>query len=335
MSQPHVVVLGAGLVGGYLGGALAAGGARVTLLGRAQVLEPVAQGMFLTDLDGLQVRVAPERYRIATHPVCLAEADIVLLCVKSTATESAGSDLARFARPGTSVLCFQNGVRAADLLVDLVPHCQVISGMVPFNVVRLAPTHWHRASEGVLYASPHPSADLLRPFLAACNLPMVLHPDLRTLLWSKVLLNLNNAINALSGAPLRQQLQDRGHRLVLAACVDEALTAIRSSGIEPAPLGNIKPDEISKVLRLPTFLYSLLAMRKLKIDERARSSMAEDLANGRRTEIEELNGAVVALAATRGLPVPVNQRIFELVRAAEAGDPRRYTGAQLRALTGV
>jgi 2-dehydropantoate 2-reductase len=335
MSQPNIVVLGAGLIGGFLGGALAAGGARVTLLGRAHFVEPLGQGLTLTDLDGLQVRVAPERFRVATHPVCLAEADLVLCCVKSHATTAAGAELVRFTRPGTAVFSFQNGVRNADTLAALAPHCQVVAGMVPFNVMQPAPTHWHRATEGGLHVSPHPQAELLRPLFAACNLALHVHPDLPSAQWSKVLLNLNNALNALSGLPLRQQLRDRDSRLVLAACVDEALWALRGAGITPAQITNIKPTEITKVLRLPTFLYSLLAMRKLKIDDRARSSMAEDLQRGRPTEIDELNGAVVRLAQERGLAAPKNQRICELVRAAEAGDPRRYNGAQLRVLTGV
>jgi 2-dehydropantoate 2-reductase len=335
MSQPHIVVQGAGLVGGFLGGALAAGGARVTLLGRARFVEPLAKGLALSDLNGLQVRVGPERFRTATHPVCLAEADVVLVCVKSHATAAAAAELARFTRPGTVAVSFQNGVRNPELLAAFAPHCQVVAGMVPFNVMQPAPTHWHRGTEGALHISPHPYAEALRPYLIAANVGLEVHPYMPAVLWTKVLMNLNNAINALSGVPLRAQLSDRHHRVVLAACIVEGLAAVRASGIEPARLGNLHPDELPRILRLPTLLYSFLAMRRLRIDEHARSSMAEDLQQRRPTEIDELNGAVVRAGAERGMPTPVNQRIIELIRAAEAGDPRRYTGAQLRHYTGL
>jgi 2-dehydropantoate 2-reductase len=335
MSQPHVVVLGAGLVGGFLGGALAAGGARVTLLGRARFVEPLARGLALSDLYGLQVRVSPERYRTATHPVCLAEADVVLVCVKSHATAAAAAELARYARPGTVAISFQNGVRNAELLAAFAPHCQVVAGMVPFNLMQPAPAHWHRGTEGALHISPHPQAEALRPYLTACNVGLEVHPYMRAVSWTKVLMNLNNALNALSGLPLRQQLADRPCRLVLAACITEGLAAVRATGVEPARLGDLHPAELPRILRLPTFLYSLLAMRRLRIDAHARSSMAEDLDQRRPTEIDELNGAVVRAGAERGMPTPVNQRVIDLVRAAEAGDPRRYTGAQLRQLVGV
>ncbi len=335
MSQPHIAVLGAGLVGGFLGGALAAGGARVTLLGRARFLEPLKGGLALSDLFGLQVRVAPDRYRLATHPSCLAEADVVLVCVKANATPGAASELARFTRPGTAVISFQNGVRNPELLEAFAPHCKVVAGMVPFNIMQPAPAHWHRSTAGSLHASPHPAVDQLRPYFTAAGLELIAHPHMRAIAWTKVLMNLNNAINALSGVPLRQELADRDHRLVLAACITEGLAAVRASGIEPAPLDKLHPQELPRILRLPTFLYSLLAMRRLRIDAHARSSMAEDLLGGRPTEIDELNGAVLRAAAERGMPAPVNQRILELVRAAEGGDPRRYTGAQLRSMTGV
>jgi 2-dehydropantoate 2-reductase len=310
-------------------------GAQVTLLGRARFIEPVAQGMGLTDLDGMSVRVGPDRFRLATHASCLADADIVLVCVKGSATAAAAAELARFTRPGTTVVSFQNGVRNAETLEAFAPHCRVVPGMVPFNVMQPTPVHWHRATEGQLYASPHPQVEALRPYLAACNLSLQSHPDMRAVLWSKLLLNLNNAVNALSGATLQQELRDRDHRLVVAACVDEALLALRVMGIEPAQIAAVKPASIPRLLRLPSLLYSLFALPKLKIDAQARSSMAEDLARGRATEVDEINGAVVRLAAERGVPAPVNQRLIELVRAAEAGDGRRFSGQQLRALVGV
>ncbi len=335
MSQPHIVVLGAGLVGGFLGGALAAGGARVTMLGRARFVTPIAGGLALSDLHGLQARVSPERYRTATHPVCLAEADLVLVCVKANATAAAASELARFTRPGTVAISFQNGVRNAELLSLYAPHCQVVPGMVPFNIMQPAPSHWHRGTEGALHVGPHPQAEALRPYLTACNVGLEVHFDMRAVLWTKVLMNLNNALNALSGVPLRQQLGDRDFRLVLAAAITEGLAAVRATGVEPARLGNLHPAELPRILKLPTFLYSILAMRRLRIDEHARSSMAEDLQQSRPTEVDELNGAVVRAGAERGMPTPINHRIIELVRAAEAGDQRRYTGAQLRQFVGV
>jgi 2-dehydropantoate 2-reductase len=86
-------------------------------------------------------------------------------------------------------------------------------------------------------------------------------------------------------------------------------------------------------LRLPDFLFFAVARAMVEIDPEARSSMAEDLERGRKTEIDHLNGEVVRLADEAGVPAPVNRRLVELIKAAErAGkSPPRFSAAELTA----
>lgn len=335
MTGPRIVVHGAGLVGGFVGGALALGGAAVTLLGRPRFLEALGAGLRLTDLDGLDAHVPRERFAIATDPACLAEAELVLLCVKSAATEAAGRELATYARPGTVILSLQNGVHNAARLAAAAPRCRVLPGMVPYNLTQLGPAHWHRGTEGALAAAPDPALDALDAPMGAAKLRLERHRDMRAVLWAKLLLNLNNPINALSGAPLLVELADRDYRRVLAACMAEGLAALRAAGIAPARLTRVRPGAIPTLLRLPTWLYARLALRTLRIDPAARSSMAEDLDAGRPTEIDEIDGAVVELATHHRVPAPVCGRVIELVREAERGGRRSYTGAELRRAVGL
>ena len=120
--------------------------------------------------------------------------------------------------------------------------------------------------------------------------------------WGKLLLNLNNALNALSGLPLATQLADRRWRLLLAAQIEEALAVLKAAGIAPARIEGVPPRLIPSILRLPDWLFRLVARRMLAIDPAARSSMWEDLAARRPTEIDYLQGAILALAdkARRG-----------------------------------
>jgi 2-dehydropantoate 2-reductase len=327
-----ICILGTGLIGGYLGGALAFAGAEVTLLGRPAFLDTIAEtGLHLTDLQGLDARIAPAATTLTTDSVRLADADVILVCVKSGATASAARDIAAHGKPGTVVVSFQNGVSNADILRAALPEFVVVAGMVPFNVMQPAPGHWHRGTDGAMYAAPHPALDFLVP--AKANIKLKFHPDMTAVLWSKLLMNLNNAVNALSGQPLRTELADRNYRRVLAACVEEALRSMAAAGITPAQINRTPPARLPKILRWPNFIYNRLAMRQLKIDAHARSSMAADLALGRTTEIDDINGAVVRLGFAHGVPTPVNSRIMELVRAAEKGDSQRYSGQELRRLT--
>jgi len=144
------------------------------------------------------------------------------------------------------------------------------------------------------------------------------HADIKAVQWGKLLINLNNALVALSGLPLASELADRRWRLILAGQIDEALAAMKASHIAPARIGGLRPGLLPKLLRLPDWLFKRLARRMLAIDPQARSSMWDDLQRGRPTEIGELQGAVLGLAQRTGTPAPVLKSVTALVRAAEA-----------------
>jgi 2-dehydropantoate 2-reductase len=166
------------------------------------------------------------------------------------------------------------------------------------------------------------------------GLALELHADLRGIQWAKLLLNLNNPVNALSGLPLKAELQDRDFRRCLAALQQEGLAALAAAGIAPAQLSPLPARWLPAVLRLPTPIFRRIAARMLRIDEKARSSMAEDFALGRPTEIDALCGEVVRLAERHGLRAPVNRKTIERIEAWPT-EPRAYSGAELRAALGV
>jgi 2-dehydropantoate 2-reductase len=136
--------------------------------------------------------------------------------------------------------------------------------------------------------------------------------------WGKLLVNLNNALNALSGLPLRRQLAQRSWRRLLADQMQEGLAATRAEGIRPVSPTPIPSNWMPSLLRLPDPVFELLLGRTMKIDPQARSSMADDLACGRRTEIDYLQGLVTDIADRHGLAVPLSRRIVTLIKSAEA-----------------
>jgi 2-dehydropantoate 2-reductase len=158
--------------------------------------------------------------------------------------------------------------------------------------------------------------------------------QLANVLWGKLLLNLNNPINALSGLPLRQQLAERGYRLILAALMREALALMAAAGIRPAKAAALPPRWLPTLLRMPDAIFLRLASAMLKLDPQARSSMAEDMDRGRATEIDYINGEVVRLAASIQRTAPLNAALVALVHAAEAThhSPRLSANALAQAL---
>jgi 2-dehydropantoate 2-reductase len=310
----QVLVMGAGSVGGFVGGSLQAVGVKVQMVGRPRMLGALrAHGLTLTDLRG-------QRQVLAAHELQLFEAipsgatpDLVLLCVKCGGTAEAARQLGGALPAGTPVLCLQNGVGNAALGASLAPNLVWLPGMVPYNIAELGPGQLHRGTGGRLAAQDHPVVRRLAPACAQSGLGLQLEADLMPVLWGKLLVNLNNPVNALSGLPLRAELLDAGYRRVFAALQLEALQVLRAAGIAPAQVVALKPNVLPRMLQLPTWLFRRLASRMLKIDAQARSSMADDLALGRPTEVDALCGDVVRMAMQHGISAPLNARMVSLV----------------------
>jgi 2-dehydropantoate 2-reductase len=320
---PRIAVFGAGSIGCWLGGRLAAGGADVTLIGRARVIEELREGLRVSEMGGSGFTVSPH---LATDAAAAADADLVLVTVKSAATAEAARELA--ASRGV-IVSMQNGIRNADVLRAALPGRTVIAGMVPFNVVHPAPGRYHRASTGTLMFDNVPAATMLGEACRATDLPFELRDDMPAVQWSKLLMNLNNAINALSGLPLAHELSDRDYRRCLAAAQREALDLLSAARMPIAKLTVLPATWIARLLTVPNAVFKRVAGRVVAIDPDARSSMYDDLDAKRTTEVDYIQGEVVALAERLGRKAPVNAALIRLIRDAERGGRHDFTGSEL------
>ncbi|AZO17511.1 2-dehydropantoate 2-reductase [Mesorhizobium sp. M2A.F.Ca.ET.043.05.1.1] len=317
-----IAIAGAGSIGCYVGGCLALAGRKVVFLGRGCVVGTMREsGLRVSDLNGRDRHVEAQAISATDDPAtALYDADVVLVTVKSGATAEMAGLIGTHGRPDAVVVSLQNGVDNADRLRAALPGRRVLTGMVMFNVVQSPdgelPFRIHRASEGEVMIDQGVGG--LAELLDVDGLAVEARADMKAVQWSKLLMNLNNALVALSDLPLASQLADRSWRVILAAQVDEALAAMRAAGIAPARITGLPPALLPIVLRLPDWLFGLLARRMLAIDPQARSSMWDDLKRGRPTEIGELQGAVIRLARQVGIPTPMNERVTALVREAEA-----------------
>jgi 2-dehydropantoate 2-reductase len=334
-TPPSVLVFGAGSIGCYVGGCLRAAGVPVQFVGRPRVLDLLRRhGLGLSDLGGARRRIAAADLQLHERVPASARPALVLLCVKSGATADAAAQLAATLPPGTTVLSLQNGVSNADVAQRAAPTLRVLPGMVPFNVAEMPEAMFHRGTEGVLAAQDDAALRPWLPHFQRAGLPLHLHADLRGIQWGKLLLNLNNPVNALSGLPLRAQLLDRDFRRCTAALVEEALAALQAAGIAPARVTPLPPRWLPGLLRLPSPVFRVLAARMLRIDAQARSSMADDLRLRRPTEVDALCGEVLRLAQRHGVDAPLNARMIGLVSAADPARLPRDGAALWRALRG-
>jgi 2-dehydropantoate 2-reductase len=316
-SSRRVAVLGAGSIGCFVGGMLARGGHDVGLVARPRVIEGIrVNGLRLTSVDGLDDVVPAARLRLSDQPDILGDAEVILVTVKSNDTAAAAELIARHGTRAAVVISLQNGVGNGGVLAAALSRQTVLAGMVAFNVQSLGEGRFHRATSGDIVVE-RDAADTARRL----SVPgLVLRPsdNIAGVQWGKLILNLNNALNALSGLTVRAQLMQRPWRLLMADQWAEALKAVRAAGIQIVAATPVPAAVTPFLLRLPDPLFKAMLGRTMTIDATARSSMSDDLLRGRLTEIDFLQGVIVDLARKHGLEAPIARRVVALIKQAEA-----------------
>jgi 2-dehydropantoate 2-reductase len=336
----RVAVLGAGSIGCYVGGRLLRSCA-VTLYARPRTASAIRErGLALRDMDTDLGTVPPDAVNVVEVPrgtaAELAPCDVILVTVKSRDTIPTIEGILPTLPREAVLVSLQNGLdnttRIRQVLSASGHPNPTLAGMVEFNVASSAPGSYHQATTGTVWVDSAPAAAPLLAAATAAGMPWHGRDDMPAVARAKVLLNLNNAVNALSGLPLRTELLDRDFRRVLALCQEEALAVFGAEGIRPARLSPVPPQVAVRVLRGPTPVFTVLAKAALRIHPEARSSMADDLAAGRRTEISELQDAIVRRGTAYGVPTTVNSAVARLVREAEMNGPAalpHWTGPDL------
>ena len=325
-------IAGAGSIGCFVGGMAAAAGRRVALLARPRVIQEIeaAGGLRLTSFEGFDRQIASSQLTLSDDPSIFANAGVVLVTVKSADTAGMADIIAQHAPADAVVVSLQNGIGNVAVLRQRLPGRRVLAGMVPFNVISAGEGRFHRSTSGDIVIEQDDAGTAAQ--LSVPGLTMRPSQNIAGVQWGKLLVNLNNALNALSGLPLRQQLAQRPWRMLFADQMAEGLAAIRAEGINPVSPTPIPANWTPTLLRLPDPIFEALLGRTMKIDPEARSSMWEDLQRGRATEVDYLQGVITAIADRHGLQVPLSRRILALIRQAEAagkGSPK-LTPEQIR-----
>ena len=299
---PRVAVVGAGAVGCYYGGMLARAGAPVTLIGRAQHVESIVEaGLFL---DGIRVQ---ERIRVAasTSIEALRGAQLVLVCVKTTDTEEAAKQIARLVREA-QIVSLQNGVDNAERM-RAAAGLDVFAAAVYVAAEMAGPGHVRHSSRGDLVIGatregvPTGTLTELAAVFNRADIPCQVTEDIRATLWKKLVLNCTyNAISALARARYGRIVRDPEMRALLVRVAEETVTVARAAGVQLDVA-----EQVAAGLKLGEIMPEAL------------SSTAQDIARGKHTEIDSLNGYVVRLGEQLGVAAPINYTLYKLVKLLE------------------
>ena len=293
-----VAVMGAGAVGCYFGGMLARAGHRVTLIGRAAHVEAVRRdGLRLETRSGSeQVPMVASSDAAAVHG-----ARLVLFAVKSTDTESAAAAIALHLDPAAIVLSLQNGVDNAERLRALVPGHAVEPAVVYVATEMAGPGHVRHHGRGDLVLGTSPAAREAAALFVAAGVPVQTSDNVAGALWAKLILNCAyNALSAIARLPYGRLVQGDGIDAVMQDVVSECLAVAARLGVE------VPGDMPEAVRRLAGTMPGQF------------SSTAQDVARGKPSEIDHLNGLLVRQGAALGVATPVNRVLHALVKLIEA-----------------
>ena len=305
-SWPRIAVLGAGAVGCYFGGMLARAGAPVTLIGRPVHVESFQRDGLL--LDTLHFR---EHVPIAasTDAAAVAGANVVLFCVKSGDTETAARAMAPYLPRGATVVSLQNGVDNAARMRPLVD-AEVIAAVVYVGCQMAGPGHVRHTGRGDLVVGGRAGAmedrrraEAVSAMFGRAGVPCRVSDNVDAELWTKLIINCAyNAISALSRLQYGRMLANAWSRDLVPQVVEEAVAVARADGVQLEAEGLL-----DRVLKIGEAMPGQI------------SSTAQDIALGKPTEIDSLNGYVVRRADALGVAAPVNRTLHALVKLLEDG----------------
>jgi 2-dehydropantoate 2-reductase len=292
----QVAVIGAGAVGCYYGGLLLRAGHDVTFVGRQPHVDAINAHGLLLDTKTFKGHLPA---RAATDATALPSPDLVLVCVKSADTEHAGRALAGRLRPETSVLSLQNGVDNAQRLQSVTGHA-VISAVVYVGSEMAGPGHIRHHGGGDLAIGGSAVSETLAQALEAAGIHTTISDDIEVTLWSKLVINCAfNALSAVADISYGPMLEVEGTRDVVTRAVQEAIAVAQACGVA------LPDDLLANILNIPTMM------------PQQKSSTAQDLARGKPSEIDFLNGHVVRKGAEFGIATPTNHALQVMVKLAQ------------------
>ncbi len=303
---PRVVVVGAGAVGGYFGGRLARAGVPVTLIGRPALIEAVHRSGFCLEMlacsETLQVKASCDMS--AAHG-----ADIVLFCVKTIDTLAVAKELAPFITPTTIVLCLQNGVENV-FTIQACTQAVVVQAVVYLAASVPQPGVVKHHGRGDLIIGPTGvAASRLQTLFQHAGVTCQISDEIEGHLWEKFICNCSlNAISALSHRTYGEIGEQAEAWQLVKAVIQETLQIAAAQGIIPSNMRDLR-EATATVRKLTRQIAG------------AYSSTAQDLRRNKPTEIDSLNGFIARQGQKFGIPVPVNQALYSLVKSAEAQSP--------------
>jgi 2-dehydropantoate 2-reductase len=300
----NVVAVGAGAVGSYYGGLLARAGVPVTLIARPAHVDAINKDGLFLDTTTFKETV---RVKATADMSAVKDADLVLLCVKTLDTVSAAREAKAFMRANTPMVSMQNGVDNADRIKEELGFDVISAAVYVAASIPKPGTLKHSGRGELVLGGPFSEAlfkGIAEMFIGA-GIPCRISANLPLEMWTKLVMNgTYNALSALTGCTYGVLVSDPSAVNIMMILTDEIVAVAKAKGIVLDA-----EDMKDKVRKLGPSMPATL------------SSTQQDLARGKLTEIDALNGYIAAQGQRYGIATPMNAAMHSLVRLREGRKP--------------
>jgi 2-dehydropantoate 2-reductase len=298
----QIAVIGAGAVGCYYGAMLLRAGHDVTLVGRPAHVDAInAHGLHFESAAFTGFIPA----KAVTDSAELAAPDLVLFAVKSGDTDTTAKTLQPRLKPGSIVLSLQNGVDNPERLRNILSQT-VIAAAVYVASEMPAAGHVKHNGRGELIIGASPQSAALAKLFSDAGVPTTVADNIDAVQWSKLINNCAyNALSAVAGIAYGEMFKVAGVPDIVTNTVQECVAVARACGV------SLPPDLRDKTLALAASMPF------------QQSSTSQDLARGKPSEIDFLNGFIVRKGAEHGIPTPTNHALQVMVKLVERSGSRR------------
>lgn len=330
-------VIGLGAVGSIISGLLAKSGENVVLIGKKNQVEEISKKGI--KINGINSSILVENVQVSADLSRVSDSDVIIVCVKSHDTQNLAEELKKFIKKSTIIISLQNGVRNSQILKDTTEN-RAFSGIVLFNALYTKPGEVTLSLKGgLILETDSLYKEAVKGFIEVLEkfgIESKLETSIEGYLWSKLIVNLQNAVTALTGQTIKESILNKDSRAIIIATMKEGLSVLQKSGIPYKTLPDIDPKVTIRRLKILNSVLLKIGSRILKLNETARASMWQSLYRGRPTEIDYINGEIVNLAKKHNLEAPINKKLVELVKEAEkANKTKSFEASKLKEILNI
>jgi len=324
-------VIGLGAVGSIVSGLLTKSGENVVLIGKKNQIDIINQNGIR--INGIKGSILVENVYASSDLSSIKDVDLIIICVKSQDTQNLANNLKQYLKKSALILSLQNGVRNSNILSQITGK-KTISGIVLFNALYSKPGEVILTIRGGLLIEDDKSISgaidgLLNSFKMV-GLSSKSTKNLEGFQWSKLIVNLQNAVTALTGQTIKDSIIDSNSRSILIATMKEGIHVLEKSKISIKTLPDMDPKKIINRLSFYNNIILKIGSKIMRL-QNARTSMWQSLSRGKSTEIEYINGEIVNLARKNNLKAPINEILVEKIKEAEKKHlTKSYTPSELK-----